>query len=170
MHITLHFQEQLSPQWLRPGAIANPGGQIARIAKTDDYEIKVPIALSKLKAYQATGEVFFTTVEGEEIGSGRISRISEVINQQTQSVDVYYNISTLKDSKVYGGQYLNVGIDQESISSSMTVPRMCVTNGMVTILKDSTVHFQKISIVGSKPDSLYISGVKNGAKIVLDKS
>ena len=103
------------------------------------------------------------------MGTGEIDRISSVINQQTQSVDVYFNILPAKGKKVYSGQYLNVGIDQETIARSMTVPRMAVTENKVALLKDSTIHYQSIQVIGSKPDSLYVAGLKDGLQLVLDK-
>lgn len=152
-----------------PGAIANPGVAIAQIAKTGNYEVKVPISMEHLKAYQKESKVDFTTVEGVLIGTGSIHRISDVVNNQTQSVDVYYNLQPADGQMVYSGMYLNVAIDQETIENSIAVPRMAVTDNKISILKDSTVHLTPIRIVGSKPDSLYISGLRDGQQVVLDK-
>lgn len=163
------FSGTVLETYAEPGAIANPGARVARIAKTNEFEIKVPITTDHLKAYQKEGKANFYTVDGEKIGSGSINRMSEVINQTTQSVDVYYSISTKQDYKIYSGMYLNVSISQSAKTKSICVPRMAVTDNKVSILKGNKILDLAITVVGNKPDSLYISGLHDGEKVILEK-
>lgn len=163
------FSGTVLETFAEPGAIANPGSRIARIAKTNDFEIKVPITTDHLKDYQKQGKASFYTVDGEKVGTGTINRISDVINQTTQSVDVYYSIKPVENYKIYSGMYLNVSISQSASSESICVPRMAVTDNKVSILQKGEVIDVAVRVVGNKPDSLYISGLKNGEKVILEK-
>ena len=163
------FSGTVIETYAEPGAIANPGTRIARIAKTNDFEIKVPITIENIANYQKEGSVVFKNSDGLMVGTGRINRVSDVINQQTQSIDVYYNIKPVSGHKVYSGLFLNASINQKSISESITVPRMAVTNDKVNILEKGKVITKSISIVGTKPDSVYISGLSDGQQVILDK-
>ncbi len=163
------FSGTVIETYAEPGAIANPGTRLARIAKTNDFEIKVPISIENIANYQKTGIVVFHNSDGLMIGTGTINRISDVINQQTQSIDVYYNIRPVSGHKIYNGLFLNAAINQKSISESITVPRLAVTDNKVSILENGKVLSKSITIVGTKPDSVYISGLKDGQNVILDK-
>ena len=64
---------------------------------------------------------------------------------------------------------MNAAINQKSISESITVPRLAVTDNKVSILENGKVLSKSITIVGTKPDSVYISGLKDGQNVILDK-
>lgn len=152
-----------------PGAIVNPGSRIARIAKTGDMEVKVPISLSTLKKFEKEGTADFTDGNGKLIGRGKIIRISDVINQQTQSVDVYYSITAINKETIYNGQFVNVAIKQTAKVESFTVPNVAVKGNKVNvIIKDQLVE-REIVVIGNKPDSLFITGLKNGDLVVLEQ-
>ncbi len=163
------FSGTVIETYSEPGAIANPGARLARIAKTNDFEIKVPIALNDIANYQKQGSVQFYNSDGDMVGTGTINRISDVINQQTQSVDVYYDVRPNSGQKIYSGLFLNVAINQKAMKSSITLPRMAVTGNKVNILVDGKIVSRDIQIVGNKPDSLYISGLENGSHVILEK-
>lgn len=155
--------------YAEPGSIANPGAKIARIAKTGDFEVKVPIALSTVKFFQQKGSAVFTDAEGKTIGTGKIIRVSDVINQKTQSIDVYYSIqSTLKET-IFNGQFVNVGINQSAAQESFVIPRNAVKDNKVNVLVKNKLIERPIVIVGSKPDSVYVSGLKDGDEVVLEQ-
>lgn len=163
------FSGTVIETYAEPGAIANPGTRIARIAKTNDFEIKVPISIENIANYQKQGSVKFFNSDGLMVGTGTINRVSDVINQQTQSVDVYYNIRPVSNQKIYSGLFLNASINQNVTKESITVPRMAVNDSKINILKNGKVIERSIQIVGNKPDSLYVSGLSDGESVILEK-
>lgn len=152
-----------------PGAVANPGARIARIAKTGEMEVKVPISLTQLKLYQQLGAAQFTDSKGNVVGKGSIVRTSDIINQKTQSVDVYYSIQAENGEKLFAGQFVNVLINQSSTQRSFTVPTMAVRDNEVFVLNGKQVNKRAVMVIGSKPDSLFVSGLNDGEKVVLEQ-
>ena len=163
------FSGTVIDTYAEPGSVASPGGRIARIAKTNDYEVTVPIAIEFLKLFQKQSSVNFSTVDGKIVGSGKIERISEIINQQTQSVDVYYSIQSKSGQKLYAGMYLNAAINQQAVARTFTVPNIAVSDNSVSVLKGNLIATVPISVVGSKPDSLLVSGIPDGSLVILEK-
>lgn len=163
------FSGSVLQTYAEPGAIVNPGARIATIAKTDAFEVKVPISLDWVEKYQRESAVEFVTPEGEMVGYGSLNRMSDVINQQTQSVDAYFDIRPKQNATLYSGMYVNAVIHQKAKKASMTIPRMAVTDGKVGILKDGKIEQRSILVIGSKPDSVMVTGLVNGEKVVLDK-
>ncbi len=154
---------------VEPGAIASPGMMIARIAKTGDYEVKIPISMDDLGHFKSQQLAKFKNSKGEEIGTGKIIRISDVVNQQTQSADVYYSIQANKGREIYNGMFLTVFIPREETKSTMTLPRASVKKGKVLVLSNEKLLERTVEQVGSKPDSVFITGLKNGEFVVMEE-
>lgn len=155
--------------YAEPGSIVNPGAQVAKIAKTGDYEVKVPIDLKDIDLFKEKNTATFTDASGKEIGTGKLLRVSDVINQQTQSADAYYNISAIGDEKIYHGLFVNVKINKEATKKTVALPRVAVKNNKVRLLDGNKLKEQEILIVGSKPDTVFVSGLTNGSLIVLEQ-
>jgi membrane fusion protein (multidrug efflux system) len=151
-----------------PGSITSPGMSIARIAKTADFEVKVPISMEDLELYREKGSATFSDATGKQVGSGKIIRVSGVINQQTQSSDVYYSVKALVGEKIYNGMFLNVSIEREAPKNTVTIPRTCMKNGKVMVLEKNRLVPVDVLVVNSKPDSLFVTGLKDGQALVLE--
>ncbi|MDX2360958.1 MAG: HlyD family efflux transporter periplasmic adaptor subunit [Crocinitomicaceae bacterium] len=152
-----------------PGSIAGPGVQIAKIAKTGDYEVKVPVSMADIELYKDRSTAEFTDPSGVLIATGKIIRISDVINQQTQSADVYYSIRAIEGENIYNGMFVNVNINMESERETMVLPRVAVKDGKVRVLFNNELTTQAVLIEDSKPDSVFVTGLRNGQNVVLEQ-
>ena len=152
-----------------PGAIASPGMMIARIAKTGDYEVKIPIGMDDLDKFKNQKSATFKNSTGKVVGTGKIIRISDVVNQQTQSADVYYSIKASTGSQIYNGMFLTVTIPIEETKNVMTIPRAAMKKGKVTVLEDGKLIERSVLQKGEVPDSVFITGLENGELLVLEE-
>lgn len=152
-----------------PGSIINPGVKIARIAKTGDFEVKVPITLSQIELFKSKGIATFYDSKDNKIGNGKILRVSDVINQKTQSVDVFYSIKAENKALIYNGMFVTATINQMATIASMAVPRMAVKDNKLQLLKNNQLITKEIEIVNSKPDTVFVIGLNNGDKVLLEQ-
>lgn len=152
-----------------PGSITSPGMMIARIAKTGNFEVKVPISMDDIETYREKGKATFTDASGKEVATGKIIRVSGVINQQTQSADVYYSVKAIKGEQVYNGMHLNVSIETESAKNTVTIPLTCYHDGKVMVLEEEKLVPVNVLKVDSKPDSLLVTGLTDGQMLVLER-
>ena len=155
--------------YAEPGSVINPGVQIAKIARTGEYEVKVPIAMEDLEKFKNKSTAKFIDPEGQEIATGKIIRVSDVVNQQTQSADVYYSIKANEGKKIYNGMYVNVSINTEVTKKSVLLPTTAIKDGKVNQLVNNKIETVQVNIVGAIPDSVYVTGLSDGAKIVIDR-
>ena len=163
------FSGTVISTFAEPGAIVNPGTQVAKIIKTGAFEVKVPISTSDIEQFKVKGNGIFLNSEGEQIGTGKILRVSNVINQQTQSNDVYYSIIPNRGMNVYSGMFVNVSINQYSEKSTMTLPRAAVKNNQVYILKGEKIIMKDVLIAGTKQDSVFVTGLNMDQQVVLEQ-
>lgn len=151
-----------------PGAMTTPGMRLATIAKTTDFEVKAPISMAQMELFKNATNVQFTDPKGGIIGTGKLVRTSEVINQQTQSIDAYFSLNPIQSQSIYQGMFLNLVLDIETMENSMVLPENAVVNAQVQLLKDSLITTKNISILHRKVDSVYVTGLKNGDLILLE--
>jgi len=163
------FSGTVTEVYAEPGSIVNPGVQIAKIARTGEYELKVPVSLKDLDKYKEQKVARFTDPNGKVIATGSIIRISDVINQRTQSADVYYSVKPNEGERVYNGMYLNVELDYTSNEELAVLPRPAVNDGKVLVLEGTKLLFVDVKERSRKPDSVYVSGLKNGQEVVLEQ-
>lgn len=152
-----------------PGAIASPGMVIARIAKTGNYEVKVPIAMEDLDKFKSQESATFKTASNEIIGTGKIIRISDVVNQQTQSADVYYSIRPNDGAQIYNGMFLTVTIPIQEVKNVMSIPRASMQKGKVLLLEKDKLIEREVIQVGEVPDSVFVTQLKDGEQLVLEQ-
>lgn len=154
--------------FVEPGSMVTPGMRLATIAKTTDFEVKAPISVEQMELFQNANSIQFTDPKGENIGSGKLIRTSEVINQQTQSIDAYFSLRPEKSSAIFQGMFLNLVLDTEIMENSTILPENAVINAQAQVLKDSLIHTRAVAILSRKVDSVYVSGLSDGDIILLE--
>ena len=162
------FNGTVVESFVEPGSIVTPGMRIATITKTGEYEVKAPLNITYLEPIQQAKEITFYTPQNIELGKGRLLRLSEVINPQTQSIDAFFSIKPSSDLRIIQGMFVNLELETPLVESSVTLPDNAVLNSQVQLLKDSIVTSQTVTLVGSKPDSVFVTGIPDGAHVILE--
>jgi hypothetical protein len=131
-------------------------------------EVKLPIPLDLFENFKEKGSVKFLNSENEAIGTGSILRVTSLVNQNTQSIDVYYSIKPYKNVTIISGQYVTAEIDNLISESMCAIPSTAVKKNQVFILKNSQYEKKSIKILGSKQDSLFVDGLSNQDTLILE--
>lgn len=162
------FNGVIIESMVEPGSMVSPGSQLITIAKTGDYEVKTPIDIRNLELFKKTKEIYFVDTKKDTVGNGKLSRVGKTINQQTQSVDAYFSIKPHNNQEIIIGSFVNLNIETPLFEESVLVPENAVYDNKVQILKDSIISEKSITIIGTKPDSIFIKGIENDIKLVLE--
>ena len=159
------FNGVIVESFVEPGSMITPGMQLFSIAKTGDYEVKAPINIDKLKAFQNTSEILITDAQNDTIGAGTFIRTAPNINTQTQSVDAYFSIKPAAPLTL--GAFVNLSIQHKLADSSAVIPEHAIQNKTVQVYKEPYIEAKKVQLLGSKGDSLFVSGLENESWIIL---
>lgn len=125
--------------------------------------------MDQLEKYKNQQSATFKNSDGVAVGTGKIIRISDVVNQQTQSADVFYSIQPKAGAQVYNGQFLTITIPVEETKDLMAIPRAAMKKDQVMILVGDKLVAKSVRQEGTKGDSLFVSGLTNGDKLVLEE-
>lgn len=148
------------------GSYVSPATAIASIVKTGDYEVKVPIKKEELSHFTNASHLFFIAPNQDTIGTGKIIRSSNVVNQQTQSLDVYLSITPFSGKEVYQGDFLNLTCTEVLTTPTVTLPYTAIDNRVIQYYKDSSIHEMQITQLGHKGDSILVAGIPEATKVL----
>jgi hypothetical protein len=162
------FDGTIINSFVEPGSMVTPGMRLATIAKTSDFEVRAPLAMEQVIFFENSPLIQFTDPKGETIGTGKLLRTSEVINQQTQSIDAYFSLIPSKSQTIFQGMFLNLDLDTEIMENCMVLPENAVVNAKVQVLRDSLVSTRPVIVLSRKVDSVYVTGLSDGELFLLE--
>lgn len=151
-----------------PGASIDPGAPIAKISKPGDYQVKVPMSDADLELYRSMGVAEFYTADGEKIGTGKIKRVSGEQDKAIALMDVYFSFNPQKGKKYAPGTAVDVIVNKKPIEESVVLPIVAVEDGNVQLLENGKLIKKEIQIVGTKSDSVFVTGIKDGSMVLLE--
>lgn len=151
------------------GSYINTGGQIARIIRTDQLEIEVPVE-NHLSRWIKIGDKVSVLDEPDARGKkGKVVRIADVIDRATQSRSVYVHIINSKEEELIAGEYKWVNFPGQIIKNAMEIPRSAVFNSNeVFVVEEGRLKKHEINIIKTNETSLIFNGIKEGEKIVIE--
>ena len=149
-------------------SVVNPGTKVMRLVETGNFEIPVSIPTNQSTAISIGTEVTIYTTSGELKGSGAVVRISEVINKNTQSIDVYVRPKSIEGAVFTEGEYVEVELNQAETHKGMRLPNNAVQNNYVYIYskKDSVLTKQPVQILNTNDKGVFVQGLKNNAIVI----
>lgn len=162
------FDGSISEVKMQSGSYVNPGANIASLVMSNNLEMKVDVPLKDIKWVQNGSHVTIASDNNINAWKGKITRIGEVVNQNTQSIDVHVAIEPGRDP-IYDGIYLQAQIPGLQVKNAMVIPRNAIFNGNeVFVLEDSLLKVKQIKIHKMNPENVIFSGLTAGADLVIE--
>lgn len=153
---------------LQSGSFVNPGVNIAQIIESGNVEVKVDVDVKDIEWIEKGGPAYLSTESGASNWIGRVTRISDFVNENTQSIDVYIEIKN-REYPVYAGQYLKAVIPGKQVPDGMLIPREALFNGNeVFLLQDTLLKVKEVRIHKINQESVVINGIAEGEDIVVE--
>lgn len=157
------FNGMITDVFLTDFAVVNPGAKVMRIVETGNYEIPtaVPVSRMDLVGVGSPAKIFSTS--GAYRGEGEIVRISEVIDKNTQSVNVYVKPIISDSVRYIEGEYVEVRLKEEGAYQGMRLPHSAIRKGEVLLYskKDSTISSKPVSVLDENEHGVFVSGLKD---------
>ena len=162
------FTGSISEVTLQSGSFVNPGSKIAKINRIDQLELKVDVEVDDLDWIEKGKKVTITNEDETKEWNGYITRIGNLVNERTQAIDVYVQITGSK-YPVYDGLYLKSIIPGKIVRQAMEVPREAIFNGnQVFIVTDSLLKTKEILVQRVTSESIIFTGLNEGEDLVVE--
>ena len=161
------FDGAYSSVSMEVGSIANMGSRIARMIRTDMLELQVPISVDEVP-YVKKGNQVKITYQGNS-RKGKVDRVSEFVDPQSQSVLVYVEMKNTPDFPLFEGMFMKAQFDKTELNGVMEIPRAAVFNfDEVYTVENGKLNKTRVHVAKLDEYAAYISGLKEGALVVVE--
>ncbi|MFV0589782.1 MAG: efflux RND transporter periplasmic adaptor subunit [Draconibacterium sp.] len=150
------------------GAYVNTGAQIAKMIRTDNIEIEVPVPNGQSKWIKVGDKVGVHEKDGSDVLSGTVIRISNFIDENTQSRSIFVQVVSAPGHELLPGEYKKVSFPGQEIKGAMGIPRNAVFNSNeVYVVIDGKLKKREINVIKTNETTLIFNGLKEGARLVV---
>ncbi|CAN5216760.1 multidrug efflux RND transporter periplasmic adaptor subunit CmeA [soil metagenome] len=148
------------------GSFANNNSRVARIIRTDQLEIDLPVDLNQIKWVKEGARVNLSNESGAT-WNGTVKRIGSSVNPNTQSISVFIGIENSRENPAYDGLYLKSDIIGLPANDVVEIPRSALFDtNKVFLVKEDQLKSQPVSIEKWNEETVLVSGLQNGDQIV----
>ena len=153
------FNGSIVEAFIDQGSIVNPGSPVIQIIRDDELEIEIPLAVKYMQKIKIGSPV--TLIENEIEFMGKVVRIGNFINANTQSVPVY--VKPINKLPLYYGMYVKAKLELNALEMVCKIPRTAIfgENKIYRVDKDSTIHSTEINIRSSDDRYYYVDNLKD---------
>ncbi|MEQ9307092.1 MAG: HlyD family efflux transporter periplasmic adaptor subunit, partial [Marinoscillum sp.] len=140
------FDGSITEVNMESGAFISPGTKIGTIIRTGLHELRISVETRDIPWVQMDAPVDIYSSETQQSWTGEVTRISDFVNQNTQSVDVYVSIKPGKQ-KIYDGQFMQSAIPARMVKDGMIIPRNVLYNtNEVFVVEDTLLKVKEVFV------------------------
>ncbi len=151
------------------GGYVNTGGQIARMIRTDQLEVEVPVKIEHSKWIKIGDKVQVFSKSKIAPLQGVVVRKSDFIDARTQSRSIFVKVKHSPKNELLAGEYKIVEFPGQKIAAAMEIPRSAVFNSNeVFMVIGGKLKKHEIDIIKVNETTLIFSGLPEGQKIVVE--
>ena len=149
---------------ISPGTLVRVGQSLGEFISTDGYELEASISFKELKFIKLGHEVVLHSSDLEKDWNGQIYRIGNVINESTQTINIYIKI---KGTNLKEGMYLKGGVEGNLITNAFAVPRLLLLpNDRLYAVSDSVLVSLPVDVIKVNSDQVIVKGLIDGTDLV----
>lgn len=166
--ITAPFPGFLAEASVQEGELIRAGQKLGRLLGTTDYELETAISLYDISVLKINDEVALqSTAVSSEI-SGKIARISQQVDEQTQMVWVAVKV---KGKGLYDGMFVEGEVAKPAVDSAYTFDRsLLVDKDFVFLYDNGALKKVKVRIHGFNNNQVIVTGLAENTMLLSETS
>ncbi len=146
------------------GTLVRVGQSLGQFIAISGYELEASISFKNLKFIALGQEVDLYSSDLDKKWAGKIYRIGKVINESTQTINIYIKI---KGEELKEGMYLKGGVEGKMITNAFSVPRLLLLpDDKLYAVKDSVLITLPVDVIKINSDQVILKGLKDGTVLI----
>lgn len=151
------------------GATVSPGVNVASIIKNKALEVRVPIDVQNVQLVKIGGSVELTSQDGKLSWNGKVARIGQSVNSNTQSIDLFVEVENDPKAPLFNGMYINAKIRAGEVSGAVELSRRALQdNNTVFLIQDSALVPTTVNIVKANPETFITTALEDSQVVVTE--
>ena len=164
------FNGSIKSVSLQIGTVVNAGTNVASLIRTDELELEIACEVRDINFIEIGKKVdVIAETPKYQKWEGRVSRIADFVDANTQSIGVFISVKNKKSSDVREGSFLMASIPGKKVEGAIRVARSIIKNkDEVFIVQDGVLKTRQIKIHKLNENYAVISGLETGTVLVTD--
>jgi membrane fusion protein, multidrug efflux system len=151
------------------GAYVNAGSQIAKMIRTDELEVEVPVENGQSHWIKIGDKVEVFSRNKEIVKPGVVVRKSDFVDPSSQARSIFVKVNNSTGEELYTGEYKLVVFPGQVIQKSMEIPRNAVFNSNeVFTVVEGKLKKRVINVLKWNETTLIFNGLEEGEKVVAE--
>ena len=148
------------------GTLVRAGQSLGEFIAKDNYELEAALSFKDLKFIKIGDEVKLHSKDLDKKLTGKIYRISDVINEETQSINIYIKIKS--NGFIKEGMYLQGNAQGNIISNAFSFFLLLLQPDdiLFTVNLDTTLKLSTVDVIKINNDAIIVRGLDNGVQII----
>lgn len=164
-NLSAPFDGILTEALVTPGTLIRPGTKLGTFIQPTVYEMEAPVSSSLVK-YLKEGQTVDVTGTGDasQTWKGTITRINGLVNTETQTVNVYIQLT---GSGLDEGMYATANVAATDADNAFEIDRSVLFDkDQVYVAKDSVLIQKTIEPVYYNEKTVVIKGLTDGEQVL----
>ncbi len=161
--ISAPFNGILTEALVNPGSLIRSGQKLGEFIDPSVYEMEVAVNKSYLELLEIGKEISISDLEDSNSWVGKLSRINGKIDQATQTVKIYIQVS---GKELREGMYLKANLKAASQENAIEISRKLLLEDQIYIVKDTILSLMPIKTHFFSDKTAVVSGVPDGTVIL----
>lgn len=159
------FDGMVTDSEVNPGMLVRNGQRIGEFAAPGRFELAASAGIEEVTYLHEGQEVRLVSDVLEEALTGRIARVNQAVDSDTQTVGVYIEFS---DPRVKDGMYMTAVLDSE-VPGAVRLPRALLQQGeRIYALQDSTMILLDIDPVVVEGMDAIVRGIADSTVLLAE--
>ena len=148
------------------GSLVRPGQKLGTFIKSDVFELEAPVSSSLVRFLKIGQEVELSSTLGDDqIWKGKIARINNAVNSETQMVSVFIQVS---GKHLTEGLFLKATINANTIENAFEIPRSVLFDkNQVYVAEKGLLAQKEVQVLHFKEKTVVVRGLKDGEKVLV---
>ena len=161
------FDGTLTESYINQSSLVRIGQQLGEFIRDGEYELESSVTFERLKGMKIGDEVTFREVNGSRTFTGRLIRINEKVDSETQLIKIYFSI---RDNDLKSGVYLEGDVPAQTYENVAELPvSTLVDDAYVFTIQDGKAVKTPVTIHSRNSRRIVVGGLNNGDKVITDK-
>ena len=162
--ITAPYNGVLTEVMINPGALIRNGQKIANFISTSSYEMVANINVSYMDLLKIGKQVELHNLERTKSWKGRIARLNGIVDQATQTIEVYIQVS---GSGLREGLYLEADLEVKALANTYELDRkLLFDQNKLFIIQDTILEPIVVKPLFYNESTVIVEGLPEGTQIL----
>lgn len=158
------FSGVLTEALVTTGTLIRAGQKLGEFINPNVYELQVPVNTAYADLIKVGQNVALHNIERTKHWKGKIIRINSIVDQTTQSIQVFIQVSS---KELKEGMFLEADLQAREEQNAIEIDRkLLIDRNQLFYIRDTLLDVTTINPVFFKDKTVVVKGLENGTKIL----